>query len=133
MSSLTNVGEQQVVDWLATGTTAAPVLPYKLRLVTANGSETAAGTEVTGGSYPAGGKDCVMGASSLAGDGRYESGNTTLIRYDNMPAVTVVGVELWDSGGTPRRFFYGPLDVSRTLVAGDPVEFAANTVKIRAD
>jgi hypothetical protein len=42
-----------------------------------------------------------------------------------MPAATVVGVEVWDTAGTPVRLWYGPLTASRTVSAGDDFKLAA--------
>ena len=39
-----------------------------------------------------------------------------------MPPSTIVGVELWDSSGTPRRLHLGPLDVSKVCNGGDTFE-----------
>lgn len=132
MSTLTNTGEQHVVNWACGRPEAVPpVLPYRLVLLSVLGTDTAPGTELQGGSYPAGGKSCAFAAATLNVDGRYECLNSAMIRYDNSPDQTVVGGELWDSGATPRRWFHGPLVVSRDLEAGDPIEFAPGTVAAR--
>ena len=52
MDNLSNTAENLALDWvLGVGTPARPTTPLKVALVTAAGSDTAAGTEVTGGSY----------------------------------------------------------------------------------
>lgn len=100
---------------------AAPTAPMKLALMTANGSATAAGTEVTGGSY-ARQTIAFSAASSQA------AANSGAISFTVMPAVTVVGVEIYDSAGTPRRAWYGPLTANKTLNAGDTLSFAISSV-----
>jgi hypothetical protein len=93
----------------------------KLRLMTANGSASAAGTEVTGGSYSS--KTIAFNAAS--GD---SAAHTADITFTGMPAVTVVGVEIWDSAGTPVRLWWGALTSSRTTLSGDDLKFAAGSI-----
>jgi len=47
-----------------------------------------------------------------------------------MPATTVVGVEIWDSAGTPVRLWYGALGTSRTVAAGDELKIVAGQLAI---
>jgi len=108
---------------LGTATYTAPTTPIKLRLMTANGSASAAGTEVTGGSYAS---QTITFASASGGSAAGPpSGN---LDFTGMPAVTVVGVEIWDSNGTPRRLWWGALTTSRTLTAGDVLRFPASSI-----
>lgn len=99
----------------------APTTPMKLALVTVIGTDSAAGTEVTGGSYAR--QDLEMNAA-----GSKQIVNTNTETFTNMPGVTVVGVDIYDSAGTPRRAWYGPLTTSRTLTAGDSLSFAASAI-----
>ncbi|UQT54352.1 hypothetical protein M4V62_04215 [Streptomyces durmitorensis] len=98
--------------------TTAPTLPLKVALVTANGSDSAAGTEATGGSYVR--KNLTVGAASSGA-----TSNTADLVWTGMPAGTFVGVEVWDSAGVPIRLWYGPLAASRTLLAGDELKITA--------
>lgn len=99
----------------------APTTPMKMALVTVLGTATAAGTEVTGGSYAR--QTLTMGSSSAG-----SNSNTVALTYSNMPAVTVVGVDVYDSNATPRRGWFGPLAASRTTLAGDTLTFAIGGV-----
>ncbi|GGV45779.1 hypothetical protein GCM10010245_71710 [Streptomyces spectabilis] len=101
--------------------TTAPTLPLKVALVTANGSDSAAGTEVTGGSYVR--KNLTVGAASSGA-----TSNSADIVWTGMPAGTIVGVEIWDSAGTPIRWWWGPLATSRTLASGDECRFPAGAL-----
>lgn len=101
--------------------TTAPTLPLKAALVTANGSDSAAGTEVTGGSYVR--KTITVGAASSGA-----TSNSADIVWTGMPAGTIVGVEIWDSAGTPVRWWYGTLTTSRTLASGDECRFPAGAL-----
>ena len=121
--NLPNIIENQLLDALV-GTTAYTVTtPIKLALVTANGSDSAAGTEVTGGSYAR--QNITFGAASGG-----QIGNSGTISFTDMPSCTVVGIELYDSAGSPKRLAYGPLTASRTVTAGDTVQFAASSVTL---
>ncbi len=103
----------------------ATVTPLKLKLVTANGSATAAGTVVTGGSYT----DQDITAAIATGSGGSTS-NSGAITFSGMPAVTVVGVEIWDSASTPVRKWYGALTASKTTASGDSISFAVGALTL---
>lgn len=95
-----------------------------LKLMTANGSATANGTEVSGGSYAA------QAITWAAPTGKTIS-NSAAITFTGMPAATVVGVEIWDTG-TNRKWF-GALSASRTTAAGDSITFAAGSITLSLD
>ena len=121
--NLTDTVENQLLDALV-GTAAFSVTtPIKLALVTANGSDSAAGTEVSGGSYSR--QSISFGAASGG-----SITNSAKVTFANMPTATVVGIELWDSAGTPKRLAYGSLTASKSLVSGDTLEFAASSVSL---
>jgi hypothetical protein len=92
-------------------------------LVTAAGSDTVAGTEVTGGSYAR--QSLTVGAASSGA-----TANSADVVFTGMPAATVVGVEIWDSAGTPVRLWYGNLAASRTVAAGDEVRLVAGSLTL---
>ena len=101
---------------LQVGTYTAPTAPIQVALMTTQGSATANGTEVTGGSY----------ARQNLGAGTPASGsasNASTINFTNMPAATVVAVELWDSAATKVRVSQGALTTSKTTSAGDTISF----------
>jgi len=100
--------------------------PLRCRLMTAAGSDSAAGTEVTGGSYSA--QTIVFSAASAGA-----TSNSGALSYTSMPACTVVGVEIWDSTGTPKRLWYLPLSSSKTLQAGDTFSLAVGAVTVSLD
>ncbi|MFD5577318.1 hypothetical protein ACFWI2_08290 [Streptomyces pseudogriseolus] len=101
--------------------TTAPTTPLRVALVTANGSDTAAGTEVTGGSYA---RKNLTTAAAVNG----ATSNSADLVWTGMPAATVVGVEVWDSAGTPVRLWYGALAASRTVLAGDELRIPAGSL-----
>jgi hypothetical protein len=97
-----------------TGTTVTITGPIKARLMTANGSDTAAGTELaTSGGYTAGGSALSMGTAS-AGSVTNSGAATS---WTSMPATTLTGVEQWTSDGTPKRTFWAPWSGGNISVA----------------
>lgn len=108
---------------LGTLTVTAPI---KVRFMTANGNATTAGTELTsGGSYVAGTGQSI-GANWAATSGGSQATNA-IVSQTNMPAATIVGIELWDSNGTPKRTEWGSI-TSKTTVAGDTLSFASGAI-----
>jgi hypothetical protein len=121
--NLPDIIENQLLDALV-GTSAYSVTtPIKLALVTANGSDSAAGTEVTGGSYA---RQTVSFGSASSGS----ITNNASVTFSSMPSCTVVGIEIYDSAGSPKRLAYGALTASRTVTAGDSVEFATSSITL---
>lgn len=101
--------------------TTAPTAPLKVALTTANGSDATAGTEVTGGSYA---RKNLTAAASVNG----ATSNSADLVWTGMPAATVVGVEVWDSAGTPVRLWWGALAANRTVLAGDELRIVAGSL-----
>lgn len=93
--------------------------PMMLRLMTANGSATSAGTQVTGGTYTPQNLTTALGTAAAG-----SITTTAIVNFTLMPAVTVVGVEVWDSAGSPVRKWFGALTTSQTTNSGDTVSFA---------
>jgi hypothetical protein len=122
--NLSNTAENLALDWiLGVGTPTRPTTPLQVALVTANGTDTAAGTEVTGGSYA---RQNLAVAAAVGG----ATSNSADLVFTGMPAATVVGVEIWDSAGTPVRLWYGPLTASRTVAAGDELVLSAGSLTL---
>ncbi|MFE0353602.1 hypothetical protein ACFW2I_08920 [Streptomyces nigra] len=119
--NLSNTAENRALDWLMGTATTAPTTPLKVALVTANGSDTAAGTEVAGGSYA---RKNLTVAAAVNG----ATSNSADLVWTGMPAATVVGVEVWDNAGTPVRLWYGPLAASRTVASGDELRIPAGSL-----
>lgn len=124
MASLSNAHGNNVLDAsLGTASLTATTTPLKCRLMTANGSSSAAGTEVTGGSYAS------QTVTFAAASGLSAASNLAAI-YTSMPACTVVGVELWDSAGTPVRKHWGALTASKTVNSGDTFTVASGSLTV---
>lgn len=124
--NITDVFENRMLDWSLGNTTTAPTAPLKCRLMTANGTDASAGTEVTGGSYAS------QTVTFSAASGGSTSNSADLV-FNGMPACTVVGVEVWDSAGTPARIWYGALSANKTVNAGDPFKITAGQLQLSLD
>lgn len=108
---------------LGTASYTAPTTPMKLALETTTGTNSAAGTEVTGGSYA---RQTITFSAASGGS----AANSNSISFTGMPAATVTGVEIYDNNGTPRRAWVGALTASKTVGAGDTLSFAASSITI---
>ncbi len=121
--NLPNTIENQLLDALV-GTSAYTVTtPIKLALMTANGNDSTPGTEVTGGSYA---RQTIAFDAASSG----QIANNASISFTGMPSCTVVGIEIYDNAGTPKRLAYGALTNSRTVTSGDTVQFAISSVTL---
>lgn len=121
--NLPDVIENQLLDALFGNASFSVTGDIKLALMTANGDDASAGTEVTGGSYA---RQTIVFDSAASG----ATQNTSAISFTGMPAVTVVGIEIYDSAGSPKRLMYGALTTSRTVTAGDTVQFAIGAIDV---
>lgn len=114
MTSLTDTAENLMLNWInVSGSPTRPTGPIMVALLTAISSDSAAGTEVVGGSYSR--QNANVGAAASGA-----MTNTAEIRFSTMPAVTVVGVNIYDSAGSPVRLWWGALSGgSKVVNAGD--------------
>jgi hypothetical protein len=112
---------------MGTTTYLATVTPIKLALFQVIGTAAATGTEVAGGSYAR--QAITVWTTASGGTG---CSNTTVGTFLNMPAITTVAIELWDSTGTPVRKWFGPLTANKTTALGDTLSFAAGSIVLGA-
>lgn len=129
MGALDQTRSNQLIDAsLATTTLVASTSPIHCRLMTANGSATANGTELaTSGGYTSGtGAPTVAFGAASAGS----AASSGAVTVTNMPATTVVGIELWDSNATPKREWWGALTASKTTNAGDTFTIPAASLTV---
>lgn len=120
--NLTNYAENALLDALVGTASYSAGTPIKLALVTVNGSDSAAGTEVIGGSYAR--QNITFNAASGG-----TISNDSTINFTGMPGATVVGIELWNSAGT-NRLAYGLLSSSKTTGTGDTLQFASGSITL---
>lgn len=115
--------ENQILDAIVGTASYSVTTPCKLALMTANGNDSTPGTEVTGGSYS---RQTIAFNAASGGS----SSNSATINFTGMPACTVVGVEIYDSAGTPKRLWYGSLSASKTVASGDTLQFGAGNITL---
>jgi hypothetical protein len=104
--SYVTVQANKVLDLtLGTSTPTMFTGAAKMRLTTTAPTASAAGTELTGTGYTTGGVTIVFAAASAGS----AAGPTTQIQLTNGSGGTwsIVGVEIWDSAGTPLRWHWG--------------------------
>ncbi|MEU3281777.1 phage tail fiber protein [Streptomyces antibioticus] len=126
---LTDVAEDLVLDWLNPDVSAPdrPVSPLKVALLSAAGSDGSAGTEVTGGGYAR--QNVTLSAASGGA-----TSNTADLVFTDMPVGDVVAVAIYDSSGSPRRLWTGPLDETKTIAnAGDTFTIDAGSLDLSLD
>lgn len=102
-------------------------LPFHLRLLTAVGSDTANGTELSGTGYTAGGS--TMGTTAFS----YSAGvisNVNVVSWSVGSAwSTITSIEIWDTASTALRYLQGSLTSNITgATSGDTVQFAASSI-----
>lgn len=102
-------------------------LPYKAKFLSTLSTVSAAGTEFTGGSYPAGGVSLAgLFATAAASSAK---ANTGAVTVTNAPATTWADVEIVDSTGTPiRLMFKGTPSLAKTVNAGDTCTIATGSL-----
>ena len=107
--------------------------PFKLRLMTATGSNTANGTEASGNGYTTGGTS--MGSTAFGAPSGGVSTNSNAVSYTasggNLGGGAIVGIEIWDTAGTPLRYLQGSI-TSVTVATGNTLNFAAASISADA-
>lgn len=131
MGNLVTVEANAILTSSVTGSAyTAPTAPIKLALVTVIGTATTAGTEVTGGSYA---RQTITWGTASAGA---IANATSAVTFTGMPGpITIVGIDIWDSNGTPVRRWWGVLGtsgspVTKSVNSGDTVTFAIGSLSI---
>lgn len=106
MSSLVVVAANKLLD-ASLGTAALTAFSgaAKCKLTTTAPTNSAAGTELTGTGYTAGGQTITF-ASASAGSAA-NSGSALQWTNSSGSSWSIVGVEIWDSAGTPLRWWWG--------------------------
>lgn len=111
MANLTDGAESRALRFLLgqSGATA-PTLPLKVRITSTAPTDSAAGTAIPGVA------DATLSTAAEAGGA---SSNDTILRWEGIPnPTTVAGVEIWDSAGTPFRWWHGTLAAQKTVTDG---------------
>ena len=120
----------------AAASTSTMVYPtsWKLRLMTTNGSNTANGTEATTANCPGyTALGTVMAAwSAAANTAATVSGPSVAVSWTASGAWTAIaGIEIWDTAGTPLRWFNGALSGGAVTVNNlNTLQFAINSISL---
>jgi hypothetical protein len=112
------------------GSAFAVTPPFFLRLMTAQGSTTANGTELSATGYTAGGS--TMGSPAFGTPSGGVVANSNAVSWTAGAAWSaVVAVEVWDSAATKLRYLQGAI-TSVTLANGNTLNFAAAAITASA-
>jgi hypothetical protein len=131
MAALTDAAAERTLNWMTGQPAVAPVTPLRIALLTTLGDDITSGVEVTGANYQR--QNFFPTPAGTDGSGNTTVKNSTLIRFNNMPAVTVVGFAIYDSANPAFRWVYAPLSAPRSFSLGDPAEFAIGDLVITGD
>lgn len=112
------------------GSAFAMTPPLFLRLMTAQGSNTSNGTELSGTGYTANGSS--LGSSAFGAPSAGVQTNSNSVSWSvGSTWSTVTSIEIWDSAGTKLRWLQGALTSSITGASnGDTVQFAAASISL---
>lgn len=111
----------------------APSGDITLALVKTASSASTPGTEVTNDSDPTTPSTYARQPITFADASAGSISNDAAVSFTNMPAVLspgIVGIELWDSAGTPVRRWFGALTADKVINKGDTVTFNSASVII---
>jgi hypothetical protein len=121
--------------------TAWPTVPaaWTLRLMTANGSGTTNGTELSGatGYTPGDQASNAMAAwTAISGTTALIVGPAAAVSWTNSGGsawTAIAGIEIWDRAATPLRWIWGALTGGVVTVnAGNTLQFAASSISVDA-
>lgn len=103
----------------------------RCRLITSTtpSTGTTAGSELATSQGYTGGASAPTVTFAAASTTTGQAVSSSAVTVSNMPASTIGGVELWDSGGTPARKWWGTLTGGNKVVAsGDTFTIAAGSL-----
>jgi len=111
--------------------------PFRLRLMTAQGTNSSNGTEMTtefGYTTAPGSTANSLGTTFCAAPSGGTQSNSNSVSWSATGTwPTITAIEIWDTAGTPLRWLQGALTSSITgVVNGDTVQFAAAAITVNA-
>lgn len=106
MAALDQGIANKILNSMLTAAAWTAVPGVKVRLTTTAGTSTAAGTELSGTGYTAGGAAVTFATSTVG-----SSASSSTVSWTNTSggSWTLVAVEVWDTSGTPVRLAFGTL------------------------
>ena len=123
--SISDYYENKILDHMLRGTAFSPPTAVYVSLHSADPGETGA-NEISGGGYAR--QQVTFNAPSGG-----SMTNSNLLRWNNMPAVTVTHVALWDAPTAGNCLWTGALTTSVTVSAGASFEIAPGNLTVTLD
>ena len=128
MGALTDYGEVLALKFITGQSVTQPSAPLYLALFTDAGTDSSAGTEVTGGSYA---RQTIAFGTPTSGAGTVI--NSADITFANMPACTITHAAVYDAATSGNRLFYGVLTTSQIINAGGSAVALAGSLTFAID
>ena len=130
MAGLTNFGEDLVLDFLFTTGTATRPTAWYVSLYTVAPTESAGGTEVSGGSYAR-----VSTSFTVSGTAPTEASNTAAVEFAEASASwgTIVAAGIMDASTSGNLIAFASLTTSKAIDTGDVLRFNAGALDITLD
>jgi hypothetical protein len=130
MAGLTNFGEDLVLDFLFTTSTATRPTAWYISLYTVAPTESTGGTEVSGGSYAR-----TSASFSVSGTAPTTASNSAAVEFVEASASwgTVVAAGVMDASTGGNLIAYADLTVSKAVGTGDVLRFNTGEIDITLD
>ncbi len=129
MGALDQTKANNTLEALVGKTAFTSVPGVKVRLMTANGSATANGTELSSAGYPAGGTAVTFAAAAV---GSIASNLTVSWTNGSGGAWSITGVEIWTTDASPVRIAWGALTTNPTSVpAGATFQISSGNLTLQ--
>jgi len=134
-ASLTDTLESALIGHLFRGTAYTAPATWHVGLMTTACTDSAAGTEVTGGSYARVAVASGTGTWAAVSAGNGTTSNVNAINFTTPSAGwgTVTHFGLWDAASAGNLLICQALTASKTINSGDTVSFAAGALTIQID
>lgn len=128
MGSKTDYLENKILDHVLRNTAYTSPTTVYVALCTSTPTDSAAGTEVSGGSY-------ARTAASFAAASSGSIANSSAVTFPTASGSwgTVTHFEIWDASTSGNRLYWGALTTSKTPTSGDVVSFAIGALTVTED
>lgn len=130
MAGLSNYGENLVLTWLLTTSSATRPTTWYVALYTVAPGEGGGGTEVSGGSYA---RQAVT--FTVSGTAPTQAANSAAVEFPTASASwgTVVAAAIFDASTSGNLLAFADLTTSKTIDSGDVLRFNADTLVVTLD
>lgn len=130
MAGLSNYGENLVLTWLLTTSSATRPTTWYVALYTVAPGEGGGGTEVSGGSYA---RQAVT--FTVSGTAPTQAANSAAVEFPTASASwgTVVAAAIFDASTSGNLLAFADLTTSKTIDSGDVLRFNASTLVVTLD